>query len=68
MTHLLIDALLAETTIVEAALPAGMMALLRPATTATSPVTSPESAVSLAATVVIADQEADLTSKCFTRI
>lgn len=65
MIHLLIDALPAETTIVEAALPAGMMALPRPATTATSPATSPESAVSPAATAVIADQEADLTSKYY---
>lgn len=65
MIHLLIDALPAETTIVEAALPAGTMALPRPATTATSPATSPESAASPAATAVIADQEADQTSKYY---
>lgn len=54
------DALPAETTIVVAALPAEMMAHPRPATTATSPAISPESAVSPVAT---ADQEADPTSK-----
>ena len=56
----LIDALLAETTIAVAALPAEMMVPPRPATTATSPAILPESAVSPVAT---ADQEADPTSK-----
>ena len=57
----LIDALPAEMTIVAAiVLLAETMVLPRHATTAASPVTSPESAVSLA---VSADLEADLTSK-----
>ena len=57
---LTIDALLAEMMTVEVALLAEMMALPRPAITATSLATLPESAASPA---VIADQEADQTSK-----
>ncbi len=57
------DALPAETTIAAAALPAEMMVHPRPATTATSPAISPESAVSPVATATTADQEADPTSK-----
>jgi hypothetical protein len=60
MTLAMIDAQLAEMMIVEAALPAGMMALPRLATTAKSLAILPESAASLA---VNADQEADQTSK-----
>ena len=57
---LTIDALLAEMMTAEVALLVEMMVLPRPAITATSLVTLPESAASPA---VIADQEADQTSK-----